>query len=194
MRRAYTRAFSPTRSLGILGPSRYNFLVFASLKTAPSVEADLVNYLWPLLIIFSMPSCRAGDLCSGILQALYWGSPASFCWHPAAHLSAPTPPICQATPLHSPLPSYGRPIASRAAVSAASRQTQLALLAWLRVSARLWLNVVRNGRLAFNGRMACTDCTRPRSFGWGVFPLGLGPETRQRPCAWRHRLLRPIVD
>ena len=39
-------------ALGIFGLFGYHVLVFTALKTAPPVEANLVNYLWPLLIVF----------------------------------------------------------------------------------------------------------------------------------------------
>lgn len=38
-------------ALGIVGLFGYHFLIFTALKTAPPVEANLVNYLWPLLIV-----------------------------------------------------------------------------------------------------------------------------------------------
>ena len=37
--------------LGVFGLSGYHFLIFYALKHAPAVEANLVNYLWPLLIV-----------------------------------------------------------------------------------------------------------------------------------------------
>ncbi|TCS61712.1 aromatic amino acid exporter YddG [Varunaivibrio sulfuroxidans] len=37
--------------LGVGGLFGYHFLVFLALKTAPALEANLINYLWPLLIV-----------------------------------------------------------------------------------------------------------------------------------------------
>jgi drug/metabolite transporter (DMT)-like permease len=37
--------------LGVGGLFGYHFLIFYALKNAPAVEANLVNYLWPLLIV-----------------------------------------------------------------------------------------------------------------------------------------------
>ncbi len=37
--------------LGVGGLFGYHFLYFLALQTAPAVEANLVNYLWPLLIV-----------------------------------------------------------------------------------------------------------------------------------------------
>jgi len=38
-------------ALGVSGLFGYHFLIFYALKNAPAVEANLVNYLWPLLIV-----------------------------------------------------------------------------------------------------------------------------------------------
>ncbi len=37
--------------IGILGLFGYHFFYFFALKSAPAVEANLINYLWPLLIV-----------------------------------------------------------------------------------------------------------------------------------------------
>ena len=39
-------------AIGIIGLFGYHVLVFTALKSAPPVQANLVNYLWPLLIVF----------------------------------------------------------------------------------------------------------------------------------------------
>ena len=37
--------------LGVGGLFGYHFLIFYALKNAPAIEANLINYLWPLLIV-----------------------------------------------------------------------------------------------------------------------------------------------
>lgn len=44
----------PTRAsfaLGLYGPFGDTFLYYAAVKTAPAAEANLIHYLWPLLIV-----------------------------------------------------------------------------------------------------------------------------------------------
>lgn len=42
-------------ALGVYGLFAYHFLLFLALRLAPAVEANLVNYLWPLLIVVLAP-------------------------------------------------------------------------------------------------------------------------------------------
>jgi drug/metabolite transporter (DMT)-like permease len=45
----------PTLALGVYGLFGYHFLLFMALRLAPPVQANLVNYLWPLLIVVLAP-------------------------------------------------------------------------------------------------------------------------------------------
>jgi drug/metabolite transporter (DMT)-like permease len=49
-----------TVALGIYGLFAYHFLLFIALRMAPPVEANLVNYLWPLLIVLLAPLLLPG--------------------------------------------------------------------------------------------------------------------------------------
>jgi drug/metabolite transporter (DMT)-like permease len=44
-----------TLALGVYGLFLYHFLLFIALRVAPAVEANLVNYLWPLFIVVLAP-------------------------------------------------------------------------------------------------------------------------------------------
>ena len=49
-----------TLALGIYGLFAYHFLLFIALRHAPAVEANLVNYLWPLFIVVLSPVILSG--------------------------------------------------------------------------------------------------------------------------------------
>ncbi len=45
-----------TLALGVYGLFGYHFMFFIALRFAPPVQANLVNYLWPLLIVLLAPA------------------------------------------------------------------------------------------------------------------------------------------
>ncbi len=49
-----------TLGLGVYGLFAYHFLLFIALRNAPPVEANLVNYLWPLFIVVLSPVVLPG--------------------------------------------------------------------------------------------------------------------------------------
>lgn len=49
-----------TLVLGVAGLFGFHFLLFLALRYAPPVEANLVNYLWPLLIVLLTPLLLPG--------------------------------------------------------------------------------------------------------------------------------------
>jgi len=49
-----------TLLLGVAGLFGFHFLLFLALRLAPPVEANLVNYLWPLLIVLLTPVILPG--------------------------------------------------------------------------------------------------------------------------------------
>jgi drug/metabolite transporter (DMT)-like permease len=49
-----------TLLLGVYGLFGYHFLLFMALRLAPPVQANLVNYLWPLLIVVLAPVLLSG--------------------------------------------------------------------------------------------------------------------------------------
>jgi drug/metabolite transporter (DMT)-like permease len=50
-----------TLALGVYGLFGFHFLLFTALRHAPAVEANLVNYLWPLFIVVLAPLLLAGS-------------------------------------------------------------------------------------------------------------------------------------
>lgn len=51
----YWRVPLRTLAIGIAGIFGYHYLLFMSYRNAPIIEANLINYLWPLLIVVLTP-------------------------------------------------------------------------------------------------------------------------------------------
>ncbi|RYE83619.1 MAG: EamA/RhaT family transporter, partial [Myxococcales bacterium] len=49
------RVPATTLLLGVYGLFVYHFCLFLALRWAPAVEANLLNYLWPLLLVLLSP-------------------------------------------------------------------------------------------------------------------------------------------
>jgi drug/metabolite transporter (DMT)-like permease len=61
LRRCRLRGLRPSvLLLGVYGLFVYHFCLFMALRLAPPVEANLINYLWPLLIVVLSPMFIAG--------------------------------------------------------------------------------------------------------------------------------------
>ena len=62
-----------TLALGVYGLFGFHFLLFMALRIAPPVEANLVNYLWPLFIVVLAPwmlpgvTLRPGHLLAALM-------------------------------------------------------------------------------------------------------------------------------
>jgi len=62
-----------TLALGVYGLFGFHFLLFMALRIAPPVEANLVNYLWPLFIVVLAPwmlpgvTLRAGHVLAALM-------------------------------------------------------------------------------------------------------------------------------
>ena len=55
-----------TLALGVYGLFGFHFLLFLALRHAPPVEANLVNYLWPLLMVVLAPLFLPGVPLRGV--------------------------------------------------------------------------------------------------------------------------------
>ena len=57
-------AFAVVNASGVAGIFGYHCLLFTAFRTAPALEANLLNYLWPLLIVVLSPLFGLGKLTS----------------------------------------------------------------------------------------------------------------------------------
>jgi drug/metabolite transporter (DMT)-like permease len=54
-----------TFAIGVTGIFGYHALYFTAFRLAPAVEVNLINYLWPLLLVVLSPWLLPGDTWSG---------------------------------------------------------------------------------------------------------------------------------
>ena len=86
------RISASTLALGVYGLFGFHFLLFVALRSAPPVEANLINYLWPLFIVVLAPLLLSGMRLSwqhmlaalvglaGAMLAITAGKPLSGAW------------------------------------------------------------------------------------------------------------------
>jgi drug/metabolite transporter (DMT)-like permease len=53
--REWTALSAQSLGLGVYGLFGFHFFLFLALQRAPAIEANLINYLWPLLIVLLSP-------------------------------------------------------------------------------------------------------------------------------------------
>jgi drug/metabolite transporter (DMT)-like permease len=54
--------------LGVLGYFGYHFFLFYSFRFAPAIEANLINYLWPVIMVMGTPLAFPGQK----LKSYHW--------------------------------------------------------------------------------------------------------------------------
>lgn len=64
--RALWKIPAATLALGVYGLFGFHFLLFIALRHAPAVEANLVNYLWPLFMVVLAPLFLRGVRLRGV--------------------------------------------------------------------------------------------------------------------------------
>jgi len=64
--RALWKIPATTLALGVYGLFGFHFLLFIALRHAPAVEANLVNYLWPLFMVVLAPLFLRGVRLRGV--------------------------------------------------------------------------------------------------------------------------------
>lgn len=135
-------------ALGVAGLLGYHVAYFFALQSAPRIEANLLNYLWPLLIV----------LFSGLLPVQVGGHPLRW-WHIAGALIGFTGTVMALLDPATPL----SPASSAAAGFAAAL---LAAIIWAAysVASRLYADVPSTALVA---------CCAATSLGAGLFHLGL---------------------
>ena len=83
-----------TLFLGVSSLFGYHFLLFIALRVAPAVEVNLINYLWPLLIVVLAPLYVPGLR----LRVAFRGGGAGICRCCAGHLGRTCVNRCQRQP------------------------------------------------------------------------------------------------
>lgn len=154
----------PALALGVYGLFGFHFFLFLALRLAPAVEANLVNYLWPLLIVVLAPL-----IVPGIAWSARHALAAAVGFSGAALLVVDSSPALG----KAPLAGYLFALASAVIWSTYSLATRR--FAHSPTGHVAWFCLV-SGALALACHAAFEPRHLPRANEWGyIVALGLGP-------------------
>jgi hypothetical protein len=169
-----------TLALGIYGLFGYHFLLFIALRYAPPVEANLVNYLWPLLMVVLAPvllpgmTLRPVHLVAGLLG--FAGAAAAILGaRRRQRLPVLGLPARAGLGLH-----LGQLLARTKRVAGLPDLGDRPVRAGFRCALAGLPRRARTVRGAVGARLAAARAVRPRPAGRGLLPVGHGAQARRR--------------
>lgn len=163
-----------TLALGIYGLFGYHFMLFMALRLAPAVEANLINYLWPLLLVVLAPLYLPGMRLRAlhlIAAALGFGGAILAIWGAQADTTSTTPSAL------NPTLGYLLAVGAAAAWANYSLQTKrLALHGRGFSTAAIGLFGLLSGAISLLCHWALEPAITLSGQDWGLLALlGLGP-------------------
>lgn len=163
-----------TLAFGVLSLFGYHFLLFMGLRLAPAVEVNLINYLWPLLLVVLAPLYLPGMRLRAlhlIAVALGFGGAILAIWGAQADTASTTPSAL------NPTLGYLLAVGAAAAWANYSLQTKrLALHGRGFSTAAIGLFGLLSGAISLLCHWALEPAITLSGQDWGLLALlGLGP-------------------